>query len=93
MVAKQTLGKSSKPNLVAGGKDQSQDALVNHLPAGVYTQELNRVFGLGSQDDTNKNEDGAVSSSASPLLVVLTPANEDEAPAGGYETSVTAEFT
>jgi ABC-type transport system involved in Fe-S cluster assembly fused permease/ATPase subunit len=49
---KQTLGRSGAPSSDAGeAKGGAAEALVNDLPAGVYTQELNRVFGAGAQEE------------------------------------------
>ena len=65
---KQTLGKSGAPSSDAGegrAGEQAAEALVNDLPAGAYTQELNRVFGVGAR----RAED--------PPLVVVTSANDE----------------
>ena len=65
---KQTLGNSGAPSSDAGeGKpgEQGAEALVYDLPPGAYTQELNRVFGVGAR----RAED--------PPLVVVTSANDE----------------
>jgi len=65
---KQTLGNSGAPSSDAGeGKagEQAAAALVNDLPAGAYTQELNRAFGVGAQQADE------------PPLVAVTSANDE----------------